>query len=572
MLLAATAAASGDQGNYGATSLQPSSQWSVSNSSGSFNWSYPMRTPPVPGGLAPAVALGYSSQSVDGQTAATNNQGSWIGEGFGYEPGFIERRYKPCSQDGQAKANGDQCWAFDNATIQLAGGTSGEIVKDDTTGKWRVSSDDNYKVEKLTDTVNADNDHEYWKITDTKGTEYYFGLDRLPGWTTGKEETGSTWTVPVAGDDSGEPCYNASFGSAFCDQAWRWNLAYVKDVHGNAMSFFYGKETNYYTQNLDYQSNGKPYTRGGYLKRVDYGQRDSAVYSTPASARVVFDTDERCLDAATDCEPGDLNDATANRWPDVPWDRNCAVNTKCEGKNSPTFWTRKKLSRIHTQIRSGSGYADVDSWSLEHVFTDNGDNSKSLWLSKITHAGNDGTTKMPSIELQGSQLPNRLDVTDDNIQPMIRYRLSNVVNEAGGVLSVVYKGSDCSPTALPKEGESVKRCYPVKWNPPGMDEPITDWFHKYVVDHVTEQDLVGGSPDMSTYYDYVGDAGWRKPAPDGLSDSKYLTWNDWRGYGRVRVTHLTSGVVDATSGRTEHVFYRGLDGNPAPGGGTTPPP
>ncbi|MEV0916428.1 hypothetical protein AB0I93_19510 [Streptomyces sp. NPDC049967] len=107
-VLAATAQAAGDQGDFGATSLQASSQWTVSNSSGAFNWSYPMSTPPVPGGLAPEVSLSYSSQSVDGQTAATNNQGSWIGEGFSYEPGFIERRYKPCADDGHDDANGDQ--------------------------------------------------------------------------------------------------------------------------------------------------------------------------------------------------------------------------------------------------------------------------------------------------------------------------------------------------------------------------------------------------------------------------------------------------------------------------------
>ncbi|MEI5011390.1 hypothetical protein RB196_32675 [Streptomyces sp. PmtA] len=109
----------------------------------------------------------------------------------------------------------------------------------------------------------------------------------------------------------------------------------MKDPHGNVMSFYYGKETNYYTQNLKYTENGKPYVRGGYLKRAEYGQRDGQAYTTAAPARVVFTTDERCVDAPADCEPGDLTDATAGRWPDVPWDRNCVANTKCEGKNCP---------------------------------------------------------------------------------------------------------------------------------------------------------------------------------------------------------------------------------------------
>ncbi|SER77570.1 RHS repeat-associated core domain-containing protein [Streptomyces sp. yr375] len=578
-LLAATAGSSGDQGNYGATSLQASSEWSVSNSSGAFNWSYPMRTPPVPGGLAPSVSLGYTSQSVDGQTAATNSQGSWAGEGFGYEPGYIERRYKPCSQDGQAKANGDQCWAFDNATVTLAGGTSGEIVKDDATGQWQLSNDDNSKIEKVTGATNGDNDGEYWRLTTTDGTEYYFGLDRLPGWraddpaTTGTVDpdptTNSTWTVPVYGDDTGEPCHASTFDASYCTQAWRWNLSYVKAPRGNVMSFYYGKETNYYSQNLKYTENGKPYVRGGYLARADYGQRDGQVYTTAAPARVVFATDERCLDAAADCEPGDLTAATATRWPDVPWDQNCAVNTKCEGQNSPTFWTRKKLSSVTTQTRSGTGYSDVDHWKLTHVFTDNGDGSKSLWLKNIDHEGRVGTaTAMPSIELYGSQLPNRVDVAGDNIQAMNRFRLSGVLNESGGQLSVVYAPADCSAAALPKEGESTKRCYPVKWNPPGVEEPITDWFHKYVVSMVTQTDLVGGTPDMSTSYDYIGDAGWRKSRADGITEAKYLTWGDWRGYAKVRVTGSEGGVAAADNTRTEHAFFRGLDGDATAAGGT----
>ncbi|PSM40217.1 hypothetical protein C6Y14_26205 [Streptomyces dioscori] len=560
-VLAATAAAGGNQGSFGATPLAPSSEWSVSNSSGAFNWSYPLRTPPAPGGLGPAVSLGYNSQSVDGQVATTNNQGSWIGQGFGYEPGFIERRYKGCADDGHAETNGDQCWAFDNATIQLGGGASGELIKDDETGAWRISSDDNSKVELLTGAANGDNDGEHWRVTTTDGTQYYFGLDNLPGFASGDEQTGSAWTVPVYGDDSGEPCYDATLADAHCQQAWRWNLDYVVDPHGNAMSYFYGKETNYYTQGLKTTENGKSYTRGGYLKRADYGQRAGSVYSTPAAARVVFTTDERCLAAAADCEPGDLTDATAAKWPDVPWDRNCKADTKCAGQNSPTFWTRKKLSKVTTQIRYGTGYADVDSWDLGHLFTDNGDGSKSLWLNTIKHTGHagSGTAEMPSVELLGEQLPNRVDKPGDNIQAMNRFRLSAVDNDTGGQLDVVYRDTECTAGSLPAADASTKACYPVKWNPPGETDPITDWFHKYLVDKVVQTDLTGGAPDMVNQYTYLGDAGWKMQKADGISDDEYRTRSDWRGYGKVRVTN-SDGSVSASDTRTEHTYLRGLGG------------
>ncbi|WP_251091650.1 polymorphic toxin-type HINT domain-containing protein [Streptomyces sp. Caat 7-52] len=561
-VVAATSGSGGDGGDYKATSLSASSQWGVDASSGAFTWQYPMNVPPVPGGLQPTVGLSYNSQSIDGQTATTNNQGSWVGQGFSYDPGYIERSYKACADDGHDDTNGDECWAFDNATLSLTGGSSGQLVKDDKTGEWRIGSDDNSKVEHLTSATNGDNNGEYWKITTSDGTQYYFGLNRLPGWATGNEETNSTWTVPVYGDDSGEPCYNATFADAYCTQAWRWNLDYVVDPHGNAMSYFYGMETNYYTQGLKTTENGKSYIRGGYLKRVDYGQRDGKAYSTKPAAQVVFSTAERCVGSLTDCSAGALKDDTAADWPDVPWDQNCQSGTKCPGRNSPTFWTRKKLTKVTTQIRTGdSTYSPVDEWSLTHVFTDNGDGSKSLWLSKIDHTGKTGTAaSVPSVELYGIQLPNRVDETGDNLQPFYRFRLSAVQNESGGALSVNYADKQCTPGNVPAEDSSTKRCFPVKWSPPGVTDPIVDWFHKYVVDSVVQTDLTGQNPDQVTSYTYLGDAGWRKTPADGITKTEDRTWSDWRGYGKVQVV-TSAGTNDPANTKTEHVFFRGLDGD-----------
>ncbi|MEU6352234.1 RHS repeat-associated core domain-containing protein [Streptomyces sp. NPDC047072] len=561
-VLAATSGSSGDGGDYKATSLAPSSEWGVDTSSGAFTWNYPMTVPPVPGGAQPTVGLSYNSQSIDGQTATTNNQGSWIGQGFSYDPGYIERSYKACADDGHDDTYGDQCWAYDNATLALTGGTSGQLVKDDTTGEWRISSDDNSKVEHLTGATNGDNNGEYWKITTSDGTQYFFGRNQLPGYASGNEETNSTWTEPVYGDDSGEPCYNSTFADAYCTQAWRWNLDHVIDPHGNVMSYYYGTETNYYTQGLKTTENGKSYIRGGYLKRIDYGQRAGKVYSTQPAARVVFTTAERCIGDLTDCEASDLTDDTAADWPDVPWDQNCKVDTKCAGQNSPTFWTRKKLTKITTQIRTGdSTYSAVDEWSLSHVFTDNGDGSKSLWLNAIDHTGKVGTdASVPSVELYGQQLANRVDTSGDNLQPFYRFRLSGVKNESGGTLSVNYASTQCTSSDVAAEDSSTKRCFPVKWNPPGATDPVTDWFHKYVVESVVQTDLTGGNADQVTTYTYVGDAGWRKTPADGITKDEYRTWGDWRGYGRVQVV-TSDGTNSASNTKTEHVFFRGLDGD-----------
>ncbi|WP_446038218.1 polymorphic toxin-type HINT domain-containing protein [Streptomyces sp. SID1121] len=563
-LVALMAGPSSAQGSYKATALAPSASWSVANSSGGFSWSYPLRTAPTPGGLTPSLGLGYSSQSADGRTSATNNQGSWIGEGFSYDPGYIERRYKPCSDDGH-DGSAEQCWAFDNATIML-NGSSSELIKDDKTGEWRFTSDDGAKVEKLTGAANGDNDGEHWRVTTSDGTEYSFGLNRLPGWTDGKETTDSTWTAPVFGDDSGEPCYNATFANAHCKQAWRWSLDYVKDTHGNVMSYFYTPETNFYALNGKTDVNGTAYHRGGYLKRVDYGQRDTQVYAAKAPARVVFDTAERCLPTADfDCAEAKRTKANAARWPDTPVDQECKASTKCTV--GQTFWTSKRLTGITTQIRKdATDYQDVDAWTLTHLFTDNGDDSKTLWLSQIQQEGRVGTaTKLPTVELIGEQLANRVDAIGDNIAPFHRFRLATVLSETGSQLDVNYAPADCTKSTLPKPGESVKRCYPVKWAPPGTIEPITDWFHKYVVAEIVETDRTGGGDSLTTRYDYQGDAAWRKAKPDGITEDKYLTWGGWQGYGKVKVT---SGTGDRQTSRIDYTYLQGMDGDKTSSGGT----
>ncbi|MFF4853967.1 RHS repeat-associated core domain-containing protein [Streptomyces rubiginosohelvolus] len=563
-LFAVAAGPSSAQGTYKATALAPSSSWNVAASSGGFSWNYPLKSVPTPGGLVPTVGLGYSSQAADGRTAATNNQGSWVGDGFSYDPGYIERRYKPCSEDGHS-SSGEQCWAFENATI-LLNGQSSELVQDDTTKKWHLSSDDGAKVEKRTGATNGDNDGEHWVVTTTDGTEYYFGLNQLPGWAEGNEETKSAWTSPVFGDDKGEPCYNATFASAHCKQAWRWSLDYVKDTHGNVMSYFYEPETNHYALNGKTDVAGTAYHRGGYLKRIDYGQRDGQLYATKAPARIDFQVAERCLPTDTfDCAPSKRTKSNAANWPDVPVDQECAAGAKCTV--GQTFFTTKRLTGITSQISEGTtGYRDVDHWSLAHQFHDNGDDSKTLWLNKIQHEGRDGTAvKMPAIELSGEQLANRVDAIGDNIAPFHRYRLSTVVSETGSQLDVNYAATNCTKSALPKPGESTKRCYPVKWAPPGYLEPITDWFHKYVVAEISETDRTGGSESTVTRYDYQGNAAWRKTKPDGITEDKFLTWGSWQGYGKVSVT---SGTADKQSTRVDYTYLQGMDGDKDADGAT----
>ncbi|MDT9684596.1 RHS repeat-associated core domain-containing protein [Streptomyces sp. TRM76323] len=575
-VLAASAGTSSDQGTYEATPLSPSATWAGGGSNGDFTWSYPMDVVPAPAGPTPSVAIGYSAQSVDGRTSSTSAQPSWVGEGFDLPTSYIERSYGSCDDDGQDKKY-DQCWKEDNASIVLNGKSSSLILLDKAKGTWRLQGDDGERVVRTTDAVNGDDDGEHWTVTTTDGTQYVFGKNRLPGWTSGKPETNSVWTVPVFGDDSGEPGYDAgsSFSARAKTQAWRWNLDYVVDPHGNVMTYWYDKELNHYAKNGT-TGNGTEYVRGGYLKRIDYGQRTDTVFSTtqPAAARVEFTVAERCVPVSGGETCTTLTEANRNAWPDVPYDQICKKDTVCTDQPAPSFFSRKRLTGVTTQVYKGTGtgadtdYRDVNHWTLDQSFPDPGDGSNAgLWLKSIQHTGKVGTPiALPAITFSGIQLHNRVDKTGDDIPPFIKWRVRTVTSETGSVLTVNYSDPECIadtnvPTALDK---NTKRCYPVKWIPPSNPtggtnpQPRTDWFHKYVVTQVTESDPTGGAPLKQTDYTYHGGGAWAYDDQSPITPAKYRTWGIWRGFQKVTTT---TGEAAGVRSKTTSLFYRGMHGD-----------
>jgi RHS repeat-associated protein len=570
--LAVTAGPSGAAGDFTVSSLQASSTWTAGGNSGSFSWKYPMRTPPSLGGPEPKLALAYSSAAVDGRSQATNNQPSWVGEGFDWWPGAIERRYKPCAADGGT--TGDQCWATDNAVLSLSG-TGGELIRDDVTGAWRLRDDDNSVVEHLTGAVNGDDDGEYWRVTTGDGTMFYFGLNRLPGYTgtaPADKTTGSAWTVPVAGNDAGEPCHGASFAASFCAQAWKWNLDYVVDTHGNTMSLYYTQQTNRYARNLT-PTDAVSYVRGGTLDRIDYGTdnrsgTDTVNTATAAPMRVVFIAADRCL---TNC-------ADHANWPDTPWDQECTASP-CTGKYWPTFWTTKRLSGVTTKVWSGSAYKDIEAWTLTHTFPDPGDGTRAgMWLAAIGHSGTatgpaviGAAVTLPDVTFEPVQLPNRVDATGDGKFPMNWMRMSTIRTETGGKIDIRYSGPDCVPgSRMPASPQSnTLRCYPVLEEQPNHSI-TTEYFHKYVVISVTEADVAdithGPSPDVTWAYEYVGTPAWRHTDDNGLTRNDLRTWSDYRGYAQVNVRKGDSAAGNQSL--SEVVYFRGMNGDLDGLGGT----
>ncbi|WP_316763687.1 RHS repeat-associated core domain-containing protein [Streptomyces herbicida] len=572
MMLALAAGAKSGAGDYKATPLSASSTWEAGGSSGSFTWSYPLRVPPAAAGPQPDLSISYDSGAVDGQTANSNNQGSQVGTGFDLTSSYVERKYGSCDDDGQ-DGKYDLCWKYDNASLVLNGKAT-ELVKDDTTGKWRLKDDDASTVTHSTGADNGDEgstgldgDGEYWTVVTGNGTKYVFGLNKLDGAGAG-DRTNSVWTVPVFGDDPAEPGFTAgdTFAERSKNQAWRWNLDYVEDTHGNAMSYWYTAEHNNYDK-LGDDNTGTDYVRGGYLKEIRYGQRADALFSgsPAASDKVVFSYDERCLASGTGCDS--LTKDTRDNWPDVPFDAICKDGDKCTGNVGPSFFTRKRLTAITTYAwnaaASTPAFEAVDTWALKQLYLDPGDTGdstdQSLWLDEIKHTGKRGTDlSLDPVKFSHVMMPNRVDGTADDILPLNKPRLKTVTSETGAQTIVTYLDADCTAAgAKPKVDENTKRCYPVYWSPNGEKDPILDWFQKYPVSAVSTTDPFGGSEEVQHSYQYTGGGAWHYDE-DPLTPAKERTWSIWRGYQQV--SHVT-GVSGQTQSKEVTVYLRGMNGD-----------
>jgi RHS repeat-associated protein len=577
--------------------LSPFGSWSAGGESGNFTYSYPITVPPAPGGGAPSVALAYDSGSVDGRTSATSSQASWIGDGWDYTPGFIERSYQPCSQDGITNS-GDECWAGNQVSLSL-GAHSALLVRDDTTGVWKSQNDDGTQVVPLKNVNNGAWQGEAWEVITPDGTQYYFGQNYLPTTTSTGASTQSAWTEPVYCPKSGDgppglTCYSSSTGtnSFVANMAWRWNLAYVVDPHGNLQTYTWTPESNFYDRGYA-QGNGTgtntTYTRGGYLSQITYGTRLSdAIAGKAALDTVAFGVTERCLTTSTftNCASSNLSSTTADNWPDVPFDQICAKQTDTCSNYSPTFFTNKRLTSITTSVLVGGTPQTVDSWALAQMFpspqagivtpaggvskTNPGDGTAAvMWLNSIQRTGSDtsaggAAVTLPAITFTADEMPNRVDGTTTGSAALYRPRMDYYTTETGSQVVVSYATPDCSRvnnTMPASEDNDTMNCYPQYWVPISGTTPMLDWFNKYQVVSVTVNDMVAPtawSEAQVTSYAYSG-IGWhRDDSP--LTPSAQRTWNQFRGYRTVTTT-VGSASVQSVPTQTVTTYLQGMDGD-----------
>ncbi|MBQ1100138.1 RHS repeat-associated core domain-containing protein [Streptomyces sp. b94] len=567
-VLAVTAASAGSgqspkgTGDYSATKLSESASWQAGGSSGSFTWSHDFTVPPAAAGPVPPLSLSYDSGSVDGRTSTTNNQTTTVGEGFTLTESYITRTYGSCDEDGHDDVF-DQCWKYDNASLVL-NGKSTRLVKDNDTGKWHLEDDDASTVTRSTGADNGDDNGEYWIVVTGDGTKYVFGKNKLDGAVS--QRTNSTWTVPVFGDDSGEPGYSG--GDVFADralaQAWRWNLDYVEDTRGNASTYWYTAESNYYKKNKATKA-GEPYNRGGYLNRIEYGLRTGTLFTDKADAKVTFAYKERCTVSAAACEADKLTKDTADNWPDVPFDAICSKDDDECNAAGPSFFTRKRLTGIDTVSynATSTAYDPVDSWTLTGQYLDGGDIGDSsdqvLTLTSLQRTAKAGDTSITvdPISFTYQMRHNRVDATDD-ILPLTRPRLSTVTSETGAITEATLTLPECKRSEVLNAAPdtNTRSCYPQYWHINGAENAAIDWFHKYRVTAVSVHDPAAGNPAVEYAYSYSGAAWHHNDDPFVPKDER--TWSDWRGYRQVTAY---TGITGGTRSKTVSLYLQGMHGD-----------
>ncbi|RVX42174.1 intein/RHS repeat-associated protein [Nonomuraea polychroma] len=564
----------GPDGNFGATDLKPSGTWQAGTSGGGFSYDYPLPEAPSPVGNGPNLSLQYDASSVDGQGHWTNNQSGVVGIGWSLSSGFIERKYRRCTAwneydpetaaliwyaDENATWGHAVCWESpdENATdvtkdytqselvLNLAG-RSASIVKDRASGLWKTVPDFGWKIEQLTGGADG---LEYWKVTSSDGQVHRFGYTK-----------DAQWQLQYIGNQRGEPCSDRYFNDAIpptCAGVWRWNLDQSIDANENVIDYTYERETNYFCMpGCDYETyKVLPYDRGGFLKQISYGHNTQVAGSTP-TARMTFTTSDR----------GGL---------DVPSDLTCGPT--CATNDAIAFYSTRKLDSVLTESRNPSSGAWEPSTRLDfrhqwiYTRTDFGPAyDPVLWLDSVQQTGLAGSTpaKLPPVDFDAAMVAGRMDYDNwsdwtDFLSWRMVPRVAGIGNGMGGRIEVTYGQADPCGGAKGRDGsnyfaDQVGDCYKVDYdyNP---ETGYESWarFYKQLAMKVVERDLVGGSPDMVTSYDYVGSPLWVNRVEYAQPDWAPAA-SDWRGYQTVR-TIRGSGNDPNGYTVTSDTFYRGID-------------
>lgn len=373
------AGVSGAVGDFSASPITELGPHEVGLFTGAATTAYSLSLPAAAAGPTPTMSLGYSSGSVDGMNASTNNQPGPVGLGWSLNfGGSITRTFDGCAQyfDPPLSASiGDKClWgSWDDMNeerfILSLNGRSSPLIRQ-SGNVFRMQSDPMWKITRFKSAAHNFAGAEWWQVITPDGTKYRLGYG-----------ANSAQHVPVyyPSSNGSAPC---SASSRLCDTVWRWDLDLIQDLRDNRTTVTYQKELNNYQAKANGTLNTSDYVRSAVPRIIEYGATSAAGSS---NARVVLAWEERCGSAyfdvpddptaaspglAVQCDwwgpvPGGGVSSGGN-YVDTPGDLWCLSNN-CD-QTSPSFWSQLRLGTVQTQIRRAGGWATVETHDLSSAF------------------------------------------------------------------------------------------------------------------------------------------------------------------------------------------------------------
>ena len=486
----------GPAGDYKATSLSPSGTWQVASQSGAFTWTLPDAGAAGAGRPRTRGGAAYSSGSVDGRDGG-HQQPAVLGRG-GLRP---VARASSSAVQGAAPTTGRQQRPDQDRRPVLGDRQRDPVAsasRSELAGRHRrrLATRGRRRHPGRAAHRRRDQRRQRRRVLGGHHDRRHAVLLRAqPAARLDVGQAGDQLGLDRAGLSATTPASRATRPPSprpRCPQAWRWNLDYVVDPHGNAMSYYYTHETNKYGRNM--AATTASYVRGGTLGKIDYGTRRAPSTGGPAPAG-------RLRRGRPVRRRSELRrrqrDALARR----------AVGPVLRGRHVHGQVLARRsghpaaLACHHPGPQWRGQYRDVDRWTSPTCSRSLRTRAGPRCGSTVTRHGPEclaGDHAAAGVAFDGLMLPNRVDAVTDGLPALDKWRISAIRTETGGVITVNYSGADCGPGAC-RRRTPTRRCFPVRWACRRRRSRVNDWFHKYVVTSVDRGRHTGRT--RTTWYD-----------------------------------------------------------------------
>ena len=340
---------------------------------------------------------------------------------------------------------------------------------------------------------------------------------------------------------------------------------WTRSSTGTATCSVYTYETETNSYGLNKKDAAVSYVRAGTLKRgrVRPAADDAAVKAT---GRVEFTIADRCV-PGSDCTP-DKKD----NWPDVAWDDKCddghlqgqaladVLVDQAPGQDHHPGPARR---RLHRRRLVDPGPAVPRPGRRRE--------GRAVAQGHHPHGPRRRHDHAAAGDVRGHQAGEPGLQDGDGYAPLIRYRVTGVVSEAGGVMSVKYAEPNCvAGTSMPANPESnTLRCFPAS----GGRKKDDDRAHRLLpqvrggAGHPVRPDEQSSTEQVTSVHTSTARRGTTTPPSSPRTTSAPGTSSAASaGSGSAPASR---GDPSGPIGKTEQRFYRGMHGDKQPSGTRT---